>query len=158
MQLCVEYCTVCDPSDVLGCQKWCGAELIDATSECLEKLAIFYKCTVDKWPCGALSNPCLGLEGDARVCRLAHGCVRTSYHMCEPRDDADAGIPTCECAKTCYNHDYEIKCERTAVNNDGWIWGGACECVVDGTSVGSCEQLDMACDVWTSCCRKYFDL
>jgi hypothetical protein len=90
-------------------------------------------------------------------CLSQNGCLPDIWSAfgCAP-DQNDAGPAKCNCSKECWFQAggwgaLETKC----VPSDA---GSHCDCVIDDDPVGSCEQLDFVCDVWTSCCRIYFDL
>jgi hypothetical protein len=161
LQACIDFCVLCDwfsgmgPANEVNCQKECLAEMADVTPACVEKVAANYLCQLNhecdpqKW------NPCIPFASAAWNCVYDNGCV--GQHVCEPEQN-DAGEPTeCRCQKFCHNKLYEAKCVPTDA-------GSHCECFTEPDSgpgpvvIGTCEQLDFACDVWTSCCRKYFDL
>jgi hypothetical protein len=137
--------------------------MMDATFVCDRKVAERYKCEIDKalqYGCAATDeiHRCTNVMPEVKVCLSANGCEGDSQaeiYGCGVEEN-DAGPPTCNCGKTCWLHsgerDYlEAKCVPSSA-------GSRCDCFIGYDPVGSCEQLDFVCDVWTSCCRKYFDL
>jgi hypothetical protein len=160
LQACIDFCVICDwftgmgPANEVNCQKYCIAELTDVTAACAEKVGANYVCQV-KYECDpAKWDPCDPLRRDAEHCWFANGCVGAS-HVCEPQDAG--GEMECFCQKFCHNKLYQAQCVPTDA-------GSYCECFTEPDSgpgpvlIGTCEQLDFACDAWTSCCRKYYDL
>jgi hypothetical protein len=169
VQVCLDFCILCGrpgsefPLTELECQRACIGEMMDATTVCDRKLAERYQCQVDKalqYGCGATGeiHKCVNLMPEVIECLNANGCEgdgNAEVYGCGPEEN-DAGPPTCNCGKTCWPHPgeyyyYQTECVSSAV-------GSHCDCFQNHDPIGSCEQLDFVCDVWTSCCRKYFDL
>jgi hypothetical protein len=159
-------CTPSDepPRDELTCQKMCIAEMQDATTACTEKVALQYLCfaeVISQYGCQTNKyQPCWPIAADALDCIALNGCT-TIKHVCEPKE-YDPNAPICFCQKFCdLGTSYETRCVPIDAASDAGSDAGneaksECDCFIERELVGSCQQTEFVCDVWTSCCRKYF--
>jgi hypothetical protein len=154
MEVCLEYCPLCTPPGE-DCEKDCIAAFRDATPVCERLLAAQYACYRDailQDGCD-VSPPCGPELGAASDCAWHHGCLPSALgnNLCEP-DPADS---TCYCRKSCKPTDpplqYRVDCTPNATATETH-----CDCFYNDALVGSCQQTELSCDVWTSCCNQYF--
>jgi hypothetical protein len=153
VQACVEYCEIANAQcgETTECEKECAAEIVDGTAFCEQKIGLKYACFIantspDK--CQWWWGPCWSAQIDAAECLLEHGCW-SSPHVCEP---SDVFLDECHCKKSCkVDMLYEAHC----TTDFGVIH---CDCSIGGVLAGTCEQPEFICDVWTSCCRQFFEL
>jgi hypothetical protein len=155
LQACVEYCNLANEhcGRSTECDKECAAEMFDATSLWEDAVGLKYACFSAnsspgkcKWDRGV----CWAQQVDAARCLLEHGCWSWP-HRCEP---SKVFLDQCTCEKTCKAQLHY----GTSCTPDFGVTH--CDCYIDGSLAGNCEQVetDLTCDVWTSCCRQYFDL
>jgi hypothetical protein len=148
MEVCLEFCPLCKPVGY-DCEKDCAAKLRDATPVCERALAVEYACERDailRDGCDA-SSPCGHESNDRLECTLEHGCYGGGT-WCGPE------YPYCYCSRNCKKVGYGVNCTPSSTGT-----GFDCECSIDKTPVGSCEQpetTELTCDIWVSCCNQYF--
>jgi hypothetical protein len=155
LQACAEYCDLANErcGRSTKCEKECAAEMLDATPNCEDEIGLKYACFLansSPGKCWWDGGVCWDQQVDAARCLLEHGCW-TRPHLCEPDK---VFVDQCACNKTC-------KSESSYATSCTPDFGAThCDCYIDGSLAGKCEQVEaeLACDVWTSCCRKYFEL
>jgi hypothetical protein len=162
MQVCLDLYLLCNAMGTteFEIQKECIAKLTDATVVCDKQLAAAYACYTDLYSregCGAAGEPCAQLYWDAGKCIWSHGCQQLIPGECIPKENPPEP-PTCTCTKDCRGASLTVAPTRYQAVCTPSAAGSSCDCFVDEVMAGSCEQSDFVCDVWTSCCRKYFDL
>ena len=68
------------------------------------------------------------------------------------------GQVTCACDGTCFScNDFECFEVKASVVCEWGVDSARCRCEAFGETVGQCEQLDLDCDLVTSCCGKVFE-
>lgn len=140
------------PGGGSDCNTQCTDQIAGYPTECADAVAAYFACLVQNTTTCDYPMTCNNLEMALSDCKAMYGCSGdgTCYAGMGMNGDAECG-----CDDTCKGVKYEAKCTTAS---------GAtmtnCDCLVNGTSMGQCQQTDAnACGVNDSCCNAtYFKL
>lgn len=127
----------------LGC-----AQVFEQYPSCSKETQDLYSCLVDQFAS-------TGCDAGAEACQTettAFAECAGGSSTCGSNECGGSGTGMdCFCTGECNNHVLEADCK-----SDGTTIG--CACYVDGSVVGQCNDVDLACDVFNGCCAAYFPI
>jgi hypothetical protein len=131
------------------CTAFCQDQF-EKAGECADELGALYAC----WLPFAVDCPdepppeCQSEESAFEACDAIHGCGDT---QCSAGQGPN-GVEECGCKQTCAMKDLETSCKA-----DPMAMKSTCDCLVDGTSIGTCEGgAELSCGIEGSCCEALF--
>lgn len=131
--------------EVGECQKSC-VDTFQQYAGCQSEIGALFDCIVGQY---AVS----GCELPGNVCTAesiaATDCMSQS-NGCGVSSCGSNGDQSCFCEANCGLSVAEVQCEA---GSNGVV---ACDCILDGSVITSCEDVNLACSVSTGCCAPYF--
>lgn len=157
-QACADLCHAREVNNCGGplgdCNTDCDAQFASIPAECVDELGAVFTCNLPFFENGACPeeapSECASVEEAFQACEEANGCVGDECYNAAGRN----GDMECGCSMTCQKKLYATSCKTTNGSS-------SCDCMVEGTSVGTCIPEAGAgemCSVDSGCCNTYFKL
>jgi hypothetical protein len=137
------------PGGGSDCNTTCAEQVASFAPECANEVAAYFACLAQNMTTCDFPTVCDGVETALDTCQATNGC--SPEGTCFGGGGMN-GEMMCGCEETCKGKQYSTDCTTPA-------GGGTttCDCLVSGTSVGTCTQMDSnACGVQASCCNAMY--
>jgi hypothetical protein len=132
-----------DPSEVSACVDSC-VSLFQQYSQCTTEIYGLYDCAVGQFA----TSGCNGSDSCQQQANAFSVCVGGEPPTCGTAA-CSGSQDACSCQGECDGQVLEADCQVSKGGNQ-------CVCLIDGNSVGACNDMSLTCDIYGGCCSAYF--